>query len=302
MPSTEKSSLDISQSNSLAIHVTEQCNMRCSYCYSKSRRPGVVDTKDVAMAMALIKPERVFLYGGEALLHKSLVYQIIDSYPGVDFTIMTNGLLLDDDTMLSLIDRDVRIFLSLDSTTLAGNSYRNMRPAHFEKIVELLRRYCRYPKILLLNTVGPWTTDLLNFNQMADHFNVLVEYTPVMSSTPCNFWDTPFAQNLPSLPEEVRLDLTAGFDPSLRKPRLHIDGCLARDFKPGSISDMGHISQVTREMLQNYGGFTPTHCQGCSAAPHCQMMGMFPGEVDQFHKEGILQNTFGCQMARALSE
>jgi len=88
------------------IHLTQKCNLRCKYCYENKKDREISFEKVQKLIDNEIKEKRndVFLtfYGGEPLLRKDLIYDIIDYIKSKKtktkfyFGITTNGTLLDE--------------------------------------------------------------------------------------------------------------------------------------------------------------------------------------------------------------
>jgi len=117
----------------LTLHLTDRCNMRCRYCYSTHGTSTMTaETAHRAVDLALRQSEGkafgIVFFGGEPLLCRELIYNIVDyaskkasgTEGGIYFKITTNGLLLDRD----FIDyaKKHRIFIAL--------SHDGLREAH----------------------------------------------------------------------------------------------------------------------------------------------------------------------------
>lgn len=71
------------------LKITEQCNMRCPFCYIKQNNS--IMSLDVALdACDKYKPDVVVFHGGEPLLYPDLIQQIISKRPNLDFSITSN--------------------------------------------------------------------------------------------------------------------------------------------------------------------------------------------------------------------
>lgn len=127
----------------LCISLTEQCNLRCSYCiYSgkyKSVRThnnnGVVDWETVKFAIDYFilcstesKYRRIGFYGGEPLLNYKILEKAVIYAKGKCsnylFTVTTNGTLLTNKVIDFLVQNDVRITISLDGPKEIHDSNR----------------------------------------------------------------------------------------------------------------------------------------------------------------------------------
>lgn len=127
----------------LVLHVTEACNLNCSYCYyhgSKSPAKGKAMTVAVARRAvdflmeksgALDKVELVF-FGGEPLLNKHLIAETV-AYANasaahcgksVDFALTTNATLLSESTTMFLMENRIGVTVSIDGLPHVHDRYR----------------------------------------------------------------------------------------------------------------------------------------------------------------------------------
>lgn len=110
------------QSLGLTIAPTLACNFKCIYCYETSK-PGIMSEYVADKIVDFVKYESKHLknlsiswYGGEPLLAKELVYSLSERFlsicneRNIEYSafIISNGSLLDDDTINKLIKYHVR--------------------------------------------------------------------------------------------------------------------------------------------------------------------------------------------------
>lgn len=113
------------------LHVTNDCNFRCKYCYGLSgegyvNRP-VYMTKDVAdRVVDYVRrhgtkrlPVTIIFFGGEPLLNLPIMRHFVDRFadlehPRVQYSITTNASLIDDDALALFIETNMRVMVSLD--------------------------------------------------------------------------------------------------------------------------------------------------------------------------------------------
>jgi uncharacterized protein len=164
---------------SFIINVTEQCNLRCSYCcysgiYENSRTHGnkSIGKDDVPVLLEFIEnnakkhPINFSFYGGEPLLKYELVQSIILQSEqrwgdDVNFYVATNGVLLDERRIDWLVEHNVMIAISVDGTEDFHNRYRRTWQGEgsfgkaYAALAYLKRRYTEYQreKVLVLTTV-----------------------------------------------------------------------------------------------------------------------------------------------------
>lgn len=119
------------------LHLTNGCNMACTYCYVNHENIKVmsIDTARKAVDMASKikdKPIGLVFFGGEPLLCKDLINEIIEYSRWKEkkegcsfyFKITTNGLLLDKDFMKLSIKENIFIALSHDGIEEAHDKHR----------------------------------------------------------------------------------------------------------------------------------------------------------------------------------
>jgi len=96
----------VSALNVMKLSLTEDCNLRCRYCYQRQRRrePMTRATLDAALELAARLGDDqtiLVLSGGEPLLAEDLVLSALDHHPPGRTRLLTNGTLLHE----SLLDR-----------------------------------------------------------------------------------------------------------------------------------------------------------------------------------------------------
>lgn len=166
------------------LGITEQCNLRCTYCcysgeYSSNRSHNTksmscANIDDIFKFIGGLYPKhpfRIAFYGGEPLTHYSLIQYAIEKAnilwnDEVTFSITTNGTLLAKDKVDWLIAHHVKLEISIDGTAsyhdkcridTAGNgSYSRM----YQALSYITNEYPEYiPNLQLLMTLP--TIDVL---------------------------------------------------------------------------------------------------------------------------------------------
>lgn len=114
---------------SATFHLTNQCNLRCVYCYAgdKIRRAMTREIADAGIDLTLSEARKkavthldIGFMGGEPLLEAGLLCHIADRIRKeakdcqVSFKVSTNGTMLHDDLLNELLSRGIFISLSLD--------------------------------------------------------------------------------------------------------------------------------------------------------------------------------------------
>lgn len=131
----------------LILNLTEQCNLRCSYCvYSgryqnrriHSHRAMTEETALRAVDWFLTECSEdpyIGFYGGEPLLAFPLLRRVVEYVQSktnlsVQYSLTSNGTLLDDESIRFFIDHDFNLTISLDGPKEIHDRYRKNREGH----------------------------------------------------------------------------------------------------------------------------------------------------------------------------
>jgi uncharacterized protein len=162
--------------NHLCLTITERCNLECRYCLHQSSNPWIRPHRnnDMKAETALSAVDyfvrhsketttpRVSFYGGEPLLVFDLIRMIvsgtrtIQDWRRLNFSITTNGLLLDEEMIDFIVEHRIALQISLDGPAAVHDRYRQTadgRPTHRrveEAVTAFLHRH-------------PQAADLLQF-------------------------------------------------------------------------------------------------------------------------------------------
>ncbi len=163
----------------VAIHLTHDCNMRCSYCYVGKKYEKVMNAKTAEHAVRFVHENStrrvdISFFGGEPLLEKDLLLHTVDysdsyrqekniSIP-VRYFVTTNGLLITEDFLKSSKKRKIKVSLSLDGHGKGHDLTRTLPDGSgsFDKISEnfpLIQKY--YPALDILYTFTPANVEFL---------------------------------------------------------------------------------------------------------------------------------------------
>lgn len=119
----------------LVLKYTNHCNLRCSYCYAYKKETfnENLSFKNIETAVKLISESyggklTVVFHGGEPLLRfkdmKHDVVSLLEKFPDVQFSIQTNGTLINDEISLFLKKYKISIGVSIDGVSETSNSLR----------------------------------------------------------------------------------------------------------------------------------------------------------------------------------
>jgi uncharacterized protein len=148
------------------IHITNDCNLRCDYCYLDKTREDLPEDVgrraiDAVFRSALkhhIHSVKLKYAGGEASLHMKALTTLHDYAARlaqehdikVDAVLLTNGVVLSQRTINSLKERHIAVSISLDGLGLYNDSQRSFINGHGSSYY-VLRTINR----LLVNGVKP---------------------------------------------------------------------------------------------------------------------------------------------------
>ena len=176
----------------LILNVTENCNMRCKYCYlseeyefTRNRTSHMMDFQTAKKALDLFfdkqriikqqnpgKAVGISFYGGEPLLNLDLIKRCVEYTKNncplkFGFYITTNGTLLKDDVVDYLVDNNFNIFISLDGNKDEHDKNRvdaNGKGTYdriAKNIERLVERYPAYLYKVGILGVHDWQTNLV---------------------------------------------------------------------------------------------------------------------------------------------
>ena len=179
------------KASQLILQITQQCNLRCSYCtYSGNYYNRVHSSERMSFDIAKQALEFYFqrsvnldhltigFYGGEPLLEFDLIKKCVDFCKAkikgkrIEYHITTNGVLLTDDIIAFLKDNEFNVMISLDGDEQAHDINRKTRTGEgtFKKIISNVKKIKRnYPEFyankVTFNTVLNPKVDLVGVVQ-----------------------------------------------------------------------------------------------------------------------------------------
>lgn len=194
------------------LEVTTGCNLRCKYCvysqnYSYNRNHGnkllsyEQALKSVNFYLDLCKKAKSYnpnikpmigFYGGEPLLNYEVIKDIVihlkknDVFKDIEFTLTTNGLLLDDDKISFFVENNVILLFSLDGPKSQHD--RNRVDANgsgtFDDVMKNINKYIKKSGFAFTNSVYDIRSNLREIAHFFD-FNpeiMSMAFSPVNSS------------------------------------------------------------------------------------------------------------------------
>ena len=153
----------------LTLHITNKCNLNCKYCFVPHGHQSM--TKEIAMAAIKLamkdgKPTGLLFYGGEPLLEKQLIYDIIEETQKIkaatghlfQYKMTTNGTLLDEEFLKMSKDVNLTIGMSHDGFAQDDNRLFYDGSGSFNLLEEKIPLLLNYqPYAVGLSVVDPST-------------------------------------------------------------------------------------------------------------------------------------------------
>lgn len=174
----------------LCLHIAHDCNLRCKYCFAgegdyhgeKALMPVEIARKAIDFVIENSGNRRnieIDFFGGEPLLNLKTIKETVayakerekDANKRFRFTVTTNGLLLDDETMEYLNETMDNIVLSLDGRREINDSMRVRRDGTgcYDAIVPKFRKMASIRKDKDYYIRGTYTRNNLDFSEDVLH-------------------------------------------------------------------------------------------------------------------------------------
>ncbi len=174
----------------MCLHVAHTCNLNCSYCFAAQ---GKYNGEDALMSFEVGKRALDFLmensgtrrnlevdfFGGEPLLNMDVVKKLVKYARDVEqakgknfrFTLTTNGVLLNEDTMDFLNEHMHNVVLSLDGRKEIHDYYRKNLAGEgsYDKILPKFREFIKRRRGEGYYIRGTYTHANVNFMQDVIH-------------------------------------------------------------------------------------------------------------------------------------
>lgn len=159
----------------VTLHLTNDCNMDCAYCYVDRRRICAMTRGTARLAVDLagaLTPREgsagIIFFGGEPLLHKQLIFDTIAYAERAEaatgkcfhFKVTTNGLMMDEAFILQAKEKNLFIALSMDGFAAPHDMHRVDRAGagtHGRVASNARALLAHFPYAPVLMTVNPDT-------------------------------------------------------------------------------------------------------------------------------------------------
>lgn len=110
--------------------LTRDCNLKCSFCYQpekfRAKKSMSIKTADDSIKWMFDNFDedkiKVMLWGGEPLLNMDVVKHLLNTYPQIRFTVVTNGYVITKEIKEYLLDHSQNLHVSLSVANNQENS------------------------------------------------------------------------------------------------------------------------------------------------------------------------------------
>lgn len=190
----QKCSEEMPKANQLIISfpIVHECNLRCRYCYAKSGEIYKGETRMISIPVINkiiefiekrfqnIRNIRLeFVSGGETLLNKDKFFEIVEYFKGnmeskgfsVHIFLLTNGTILDEDTLYKIDKLGASLGVSLDGTEDIQNYQRPLKSGEgtYERVCNTIKMIREYPSlkekiwvVSVITAASPKLEEILN--------------------------------------------------------------------------------------------------------------------------------------------
>lgn len=248
-----------SNEDTISLHITDICNVRCPGCYlGTSRSTEVMSRSIIDAAIQAIKPRNIVFFGGEAILFPKLLLSVMRDYPDIHYVLHTNACIPIHD-VLQRVDT-IAATVDAISPTYFYLKY-GKRPILYKNYADILIKY--RDKIVITHNILPKNNDPNFFDWAKDYGRPVDCYVYV---TACK-------------EQEYLASFDAVFPiPSINvKPKIRVlrDGSVTRDMMARRENILGSIYEWNPYWIHS----ELSVCSKCEACPYmgrCHACNMFP--------------------------
>lgn len=167
--------------NGVCLGLTNQCNMRCRYCFTHPNKEDMSLSTAISSIMWIKENQgktsntHVNFFGGEPMLHfEDIIVPLVEwkenvGIDGISFGMTTNGTLLTEDRVKWCHQHNLSILLSIDGGPRTQNYNRVMVNGEdsFNKVIENIPAILAYyPEVTFRSTVYPDTVEDMYLNYL----------------------------------------------------------------------------------------------------------------------------------------
>mgnify|MGYP002576124511 CR=1 FL=1 len=174
--------------NKIVFNVSNMCNLNCKYCYANggnyNREDSLMSLNTAKIIINEIKLKyddigTVYFFGGEPLLNFELIKHIVNELEKyyrekIDFRIVTNGILLNEEKIKFLDKHNFKLYISLDGPKEVQEFLRGANT--FDKIISninIIKKYSLKERTELLCTYTKKHEEMLGYDKIVDFFESL---------------------------------------------------------------------------------------------------------------------------------
>lgn len=268
--------------DTVAVHVTKRCNLRCGHCYQQTTNySDVINFPEVFKAIDKLNPKNLVLYGGECMLYPDSIKQIMQRYPDKGYILHTNGT-IDNSDIFDAVDV---IFFTVETFFWGRQTpYRILSKEQFKKMLGLLEKYRH--KAMITHNVYPLGNDGMFYN--------VVEFLGVPHSTYPIVMDTGDFIFNSAVAEYLNTSM-----PILNNPKLRIleNGTITRDMRGiYNICKADEWKEEYRDILLP----VADRCKSCEFFETCPSVKIFPHFCKDVLEKGKSKDPHFCQLARSI--
>lgn len=268
-----------------AVHITNKCNMRCTYCYQQNfcGYDGMMDKEKVYDAIKTISPKTLLCFGGEPMLFPKIIIDMMNDFSECNVGVITNGTIWNKE----VFDRATVIMVTLESFFFnfspENRRYTKEQWANIRKLIDTYR-----DKVLIMHNIYPFNNDPY-FTRIARLGDFMWQPYPIIAYTENAEYDIHALRQY-----NIKMDM---FDEP--KIRILMDGTLSKDMRQKyNLHDYADFS------LDDIHAKVPVHekCKTCDYFNTCPGVKMFPHFCKDVLDEPSIKDPHFCKVARWIKD
>lgn len=186
----------------ITVFVTENCNLKCSYCYEKNKRLNIIfdvikfknQIEEMIKNNNIAKVLKIVFFGGEPILFfskvKEIVFELNKLNLYIKYSISTNGTLLNDEVVDFFVQNNFLIMISLDAPKYLHDQNRRYKLNNVSTYLDIVENINKYSKVLSINirqTLTKFNFDLFESNRSLFELGVeSINFAPAMNNEEIN--------------------------------------------------------------------------------------------------------------------
>lgn len=201
MKNFKKAFDDTFKIKAITLNVTNECNLRCSYCFEKNKCSSYMDTMTAEKILRFTYDRfietrdnvnekfNISFFGGEPLLNFDLIQDIVSKNLDANYYITTNFVAVSDEMLQVFQDYDFGILVSIDGIK---EIHDKNRCNSYDRVVANIKRAIEYGLHLNLEariTITPEDVSHL-FEATKNVFELGID-----NIAPCMVYDMPWSED-----------------------------------------------------------------------------------------------------------